>query len=127
MQAWLEETGQQIGSISLRLDQAVRLLESLVDRQDETETKLQKVEERTNTLTPRHKRNVQEFITNMVHHTQHSQMPLTYATIYGRLKTRFRINSYAEAPDERYDDIMAFLKDMLKYAGVNLPDQGSLF
>ncbi len=128
MQAWLEETGQQIGSMSLRLDQAVRLLESLVDRQDETETKLQKVEERTNKLTPKHKRTMQEFITTMVQVTQHSTTPFTYAFIYGRLKHKFRVGSYSEAPDEQFDEIMTFLKEELRKATNNtFPEQGNLF
>jgi hypothetical protein len=127
MQAWLEETGQHIGSMSLQLDQAVKLIESLVERQDETETKLQRVQQRTTKLTTSHARSVQEYITNMVRQTQQSPSPLTYSMIYGRLKTRFRINSYSEALDERYNDIMAYLRQMLQNAGGNLPEQGSLF
>lgn len=127
MQGWMATTGQQIGAVSLKLDEAILAIESLADRQEDTEQKLQQVDTRTNRLTPTHKRNLQEFITSMVKLSERTKTPLTYATIYGRLKTRFRIGSYSEAPDARYDEIMAFLRDMLNNAGTNLPEQGNLF
>ena len=123
----METTGQQIGAVSLKLDEAILAIESLADRQEDTEEKLQVVDTRTNKLTPQHKRNVQEYITNMVKLTERSTIPLTYVMIYGRLKTRFRIGSYSEAPDDRYNEIMAFLKDMLTSAGASMPEQGNLF
>lgn len=53
--------------------------------------------------------------------------PLTYSIIYGRLKHKFRVGSYSEAPDERFDEIMVYLKDELRKAfGGDLPEQGSL-
>src|SRR5712691_7480477 len=93
MQGWIETTGQQIGAVSLKLDEAILAIESLADRQEDTEQKLQRVDTRTNRLTSQHKRNMQEFITQMVKLTSRTKTPLTYVIIYGRLKTRFRIGS----------------------------------
>jgi hypothetical protein len=71
---------------------------------------------------------VQERITQMVKQTKSLPIPLTYAMIYGRLKHRFRVGSYNEIPDERYDEVMAFLSDELKRAtGGASPEQQSLF
>lgn len=127
MQGWMETTGQQIGAMSLKLDDAIQAIENLVDRQDTTEQKLQQVDTRTDRLSSIHKRNIQEYITAMVKRTAHSQVPLTYATIYGRLKHKFRIGSYAEAPDSQYGEMMSFLNDMLRGSGVNVLEQGNLF
>jgi hypothetical protein len=65
MQSMLEATSH-IPAISLKLDEAVGLLNTLVTRQDETEEKLQLIDQRTTRLTPAHARNVQERITQMV-------------------------------------------------------------
>jgi hypothetical protein len=127
MQGWMETTGQQIGAVSLKLDEAILAIESLADRQEDTEQKLEVVDTRTNRLTPAHKRSIQEYITTMVKLTEKLPVPLTYATIYGHLKTRFRISSYSEAPDERYSDMLAFLRDMLRRTGADAPEQDTLF
>jgi hypothetical protein len=50
------------------------------------------------------------------------------ATVYGKLKTRFRAGSYKEIPDERFDAVMAYLREELrKAAGGEGPTQESLF
>jgi len=48
--------------------------------------------------------------------------------IYGCLKTRFRAGSYKEIPDERFEEVMAYLREELRKAtGGEGPTQGSLF
>jgi hypothetical protein len=48
--------------------------------------------------------------------------------IYGRLKTRFRVGSYKEIRDERFEEAMTYLREELrKAAGGEGPTQGSLF
>lgn len=64
----------------------------------------------------------------MVRETQRLPSPLTYAIIYGRLKHRFRVSSYKEAADGRFDELMAWLRDELRRAtDGESPEQGSLF
>jgi len=48
------------GQTSMKLDQAVQLLEALTDRQEVTETQVAKFDERTQRLTPVHGQAVQE-------------------------------------------------------------------
>lgn len=118
----------QIGALSLQLDQAVTLLESLTQRQDTTELAVDLIDARTQGLTPAHQRDLQEMITRMVESTKRQPSPLRYATIYGRLKHRFRVASYNEIPDPRFDEVMQFLRDELQRAtNGELPEQNSLF
>lgn len=118
----------QVESMSTQLDRAVLLLESLVERQDTTETQVAKIDERTQRLTPAHARTVQELVDRMVRETKHLALPLTYAIIYGRLKHRFRAGSYKEIADERFNEVMTYLRDELRRAtSGEAPEQERLF
>ncbi len=53
---------------------------------------------------------------------------LAHAMVYGRLKKRFQARSYIEIPDERFDEVMVYLRGVLRtFSGGDLPGQGSLF
>lgn len=111
-----------------KIDYMVRLLETLVGRQDETETKIAQIDLRTQRLTPEHARIVAEFVEQMVHQTVKSQVPLDHYKIYGRMKHHFRTNSYKEVTDERFGEVMSYLRELLRQAlGDELPRQESLF
>ncbi len=48
--------------------------------------------------------------------------------IYGHLKTRFRAGSYKEIPDERFEEVMTYLREEFrKFTGGEGPTQGNLF
>ncbi len=124
MEALLASSGQ----VNLRLDQAISLLEALAERQDTAETQLAQIDARTQRLTPAHTREAQEMVDRMVRETKRLPQPLTYAIIYGRLKHRFRVGSYKEVADARFDELMAYLRDELSRAtSGEEPEQGSLF
>ena len=54
--------------------------------------------------------------------------PLTYTVIYGRLKHRFRVGSYKEVADNRFDELTTYLRDELSRATSGAaPEQSSLF
>ncbi len=111
-----------------KVDYMVRLLETLVGRQEVTETKIAQIDQRTQRLTPEHTRAVAEYVEQMVHRTAKAPVPLDHYKIYGRLKHHFRTNSYKEVADERFDEVMAYLRELLRQAlGGELPQQGSLF
>lgn len=117
----------QVAGITLRLDQAIALVEALAVRQDTTETLATKTDERTQHLTPAHARTVQELVDRMVRETQRLPMPLTHAIVYGRLKDRFRAGSYKAIPDKRYDEVLAYLREELRRAtSGEAPEQGSM-
>ncbi len=125
----------QVQGLSAQLGDAVAMLESLAQRQDaaeaqlaDTGAQLAAVDARTQRLTPAHTRQVQEMVDRMVRETRQLPAPLTYATIYGRLKHRFRVGSYKEAADNRFDELMVYLREELRRAmGGEAPEQGSLF
>jgi hypothetical protein len=124
MEALLASSGQ----VSLRLDQAISLLEALAERQDTAETQIARIDERTQRLTPAHARAVQDLVDRIVHETAHERTPLLHYMIYGRLKRRFRASTYKEIADDRYNDVMTFLQELLSQAtGGAAPEQGSLF
>jgi hypothetical protein len=127
-QTQLMENNQQINAVSMRLDDAVALLESLAARQTTAETTIARIDERTARLTPAHARAIQEQVDRMVQETRRLPAPLSHFIIYGRLKRRFRASSYREIADERYEQILDFLFEELRRAlAGETPEQGSLF
>ena len=128
MQALLEASGQ----ISMQLEQAIHFLEAMAERHIETEDRVERIDERTKRLTPAHARDVQELVERIARALMRQTPTLTIsvalASVYGRLKTRFRAGSYKEIADERFDAIMAYLREELrKAAGGEGPTQESLF
>jgi hypothetical protein len=118
----------QVEGLSQQVSQAIVMLDALAERQDTTETQVTRIDERTQRLTPAHARTVQELVDRMVRETARLPFPLTYAIIYGRLKHRFRAGSYKEIPDERFEELLAYLRDELSRAtSGEAPEQGSLF
>lgn len=119
---------EQVAGLGEQLGQALTMLESLAERQDTADTQIARIDERTQRLTPAHARTVQELVDRLVRETRHLPMPLTYATVYGRLKHRFRANSYREIADERFEEVMAYLRDERHRATHGAaPEQGALF
>ncbi|HEY8323038.1 MAG TPA: phage antirepressor N-terminal domain-containing protein, partial [Ktedonobacterales bacterium] len=60
LDAQFAATSEQIGALSLRLDDAVALLEALGERQAATDSQIARIDERTQRLTPAHARAIQE-------------------------------------------------------------------
>lgn len=128
LDAQLMATAERIGALSLRLDDAVTLLEALGERQVDTAGKVARIDERTQRLTPAHARAIQEQVDRMARETKRLAQPLTYAMIYGRLKYRFRASSYREIADEQYPAVMSYLEDELRRVLVGEgPAQRNLF
>lgn len=129
---YLETLLEVQGQTSLQLDQAIRLLEALTNRQEVTETQVAKIDERTQRLTSAHGQDVQEIV-NLIAAAIVKQSPnitpqLAHSMVYGRLKKHFHARSYIEIPDERFDEVMAYLRGVLRtFSGGDLPGQGSLF
>ena len=116
------------GEFDQKLDQVVAMLQQFLALQQEQHTQLERIDERTKHLTSKHARAVQEYILDMVRQTKHLSVPLTHYKIYGRIRTKFRVHTYTEVDDERFDELMAFLRNELKKAlGGDLPEQRNLF
>src|SRR5262249_35803980 len=133
--AALLELPGQVAGVSAQLGEAVAMLTSLAERQDaaehqlaDTGSRLAAVDARTQRLTPAHAPAVQEMGERMARATKGLPQPLTHFIVYGRLKRRFRAGSNSEIADERFDEVMSFLREELRRAtSGEAPEQGSLF
>jgi hypothetical protein len=118
----------QVRGLTEQMGHVAAIVEVLAERQDAAETHIAKIDERTQRLTTAHARTVQEQVDRLVRETSYLPIPLTYAIVYGRLKHRFRASSYREIPDERFDEVLAYLRDEFRQAtDGEAPEQGSLF
>ena len=129
---YMETLLEAQGHTAMQLEQAIHLLEALTNRQEVTETQVAKIDERTQRLTSAHGQDVQEIV-NLIaaaieKHSPNITTQLAHSMVYGRLKRRFRARSYIEIPDERFDEVMAYLRaELRKFSGGDLPGQESLF
>lgn len=111
-----------------KVDYAVHLLETLVGRQSAAEMKIAQIDQRTQRLTPEHTRAVADFVEQMIRQTIKAADPLDHYKIYGRIKHHFRTNSYKEVADERFGEVMEYLRELLRQALVGeSPRQTSFF
>lgn len=128
MREHLTELSATVGPMPEKLDQVVTMLQQFFAIQHGQAEQLVRIDERTKKLTSAHARTAQEYIMTMIHQTKHLATPLDHYKVYGRIRSKFRVNSYTEVDDERFEDLMTFLHDELKKVlGSDLPDQGSLF
>jgi P22_AR N-terminal domain/ORF6C domain len=120
--------------ISSQLDYVVTLLEGLVGRQDTTETRVARIDERSAHLTPQHAHDVREMVDRIVQEMDRRSpgRPLTYAQVYaqvyGRLKRHFRVAKYDQVSDERFEEVKTWLQEeWRRVRGGTLPEQENLF
>lgn len=119
---------EQIDAMRWQLDQAMELLESIVSDNNVANLALEKIKAKTAGLMPAQARQVQEQISHMVAVTEGTPAALKHATIYGRIRHRFRVPSYSNVPDNRFEELMQFLRDDLQRAtNGQAPEQGSIF
>ena len=129
-----QELMTQTVIISSQLDYVVTLLEGLVGRQETTETRVARIDERTAHLTPQHAQYVREMVDRIVLEIDRRSpgRPLTYAQVYaqvyGRLKHHFRVAKYDQVSDERFEEVQIWLQEeWRRVRGGTLPEQESLF
>lgn len=120
------------GQTSMQLEQAVQMLEALTNRQETTEKQVAKIDERTQRLTPEHGRAVQEAVEHVaraiVRKTPSVSLDQAHKMVYGRLKTSFHARSYIEIPDDRFEEVMTYLRSFWRrITSGEMPEQGSLF
>ena len=54
--------------------------------------------------------------------------PVTYPQVHGAIQNRFHVNSYADIPEDHYEVIMSFLREMWRrMTKGEQPEQGNLF
>jgi len=127
--------GERIERLSSQLEQATGLLHTLIGGQEQltahqatTDQRLAKIDARTQQLSPASQRQAQAFIDHMVKLSKRGPHPLDYSDIYGAVKRHFNVGSYSQVADDRKDDLLQFLHQLLRQAtGGELPEQGTLF
>lgn len=120
--------------ISQQLDYVVALLEQFMGRQETTETKVAKIDERTARLTPTHANYVREMVDRIVQETQRRNPSSSlnyarvYAQVYAHFKRYFHVAKYDQVADERFEEVKAWLQEELRRVnGGRLPEQEGLF
>lgn len=119
-------------SQSLTLQQAIELLSRYLQSQEDIEEKLERVDMRTKRLTPAHALEVQNAIGHIVRLIQKKNASISdqiaHRMIYGRLKSHFRpATSYKEIDDDRFDEMMEFLRKEYRTILEEGPKQERLF
>jgi hypothetical protein len=118
----------QVAGVAEQVSETRALLETLAERQGDTDARLAAVDARTDHLTREHAKDVRELVDRIVRETKRLPTPLTHEMLYGRLKHRFRANSYTRIPDNRYEELLSWLRDALTRATSGAaPQQGELF
>lgn len=108
--------------------QTTALIASLEERQAEDAARLAMIDARTQHLTPAHERQVQQMVTYLVRETKRYAEPLTYVSVYGFIKRKFRVASFKEVADGRFDEVMAHLQDLfVRATNGTVPTQDKLF
>lgn len=125
----------QLAVMDQRLDQALHLWESFAGQQHAiaeqhatTEQRVDKIDARTQQLSPASQRQVRAFVEHIVTTTKKRAHPLEFSYIYRQIQRRFNVGSYSQVADDMKDDLMQFLDEMLRQATQGeLPEQGQLF
>lgn len=110
-----------------QLAQAVHLLESLAAQQGETTAAVQRLTGEQK-VTPAQKQYIKDAVQRIADDSAGKPGMLTYGQVYAALYRQFHVSAYSEIPSARYDEVIAFLRDLWKRATVGTtPEQKSLF
>jgi hypothetical protein len=117
----------QMQTISDQLAQAVALLEALTSQQEATTAAVERLTQEQR-LTAAQKHYIKEAVQRIVDDSAGTPGILTHAQVYGAIFRRFHVNAYAEIPAARYEEVIAFLRDLWKRSTTgSTPEQHSLF
>jgi hypothetical protein len=130
--AKLQHVVDAISSQALDLSQAVELLSDYLANQEHLEAKLERVDERTKGLTHAHALDIQNAVGHIVRAIRRKNASITEDVacrmVYGRLKSRFRpVTTYKEIDDDRFEEVMEYLRTEYQSVLKDQPTQNSLF
>ncbi|GCE32057.1 hypothetical protein KDA_75410 [Dictyobacter alpinus] len=128
LESLLEITSSQ----TLNLQQAIELLSRYLQSQEDIEEKLERVDTRTKRLSPDHAIKVQNAVGHIVRLIQKKNASISdqiaHRMVYGRLKSHFRpATSYKEIDDDRFEEVMEFLRREYRTILEEGPKQEKLF
>lgn len=124
-----QETMVGQGRIEAKLDHAVDLLTGFLAEQV---GRINKIDERTQRLTPAHAQQISEAVDRLCQLWRKRSPHLTdekaHAWAYRHIHQRFQASSYKEIADERFDEVLAYVhKALQKASNGQEPEQGKLF
>jgi hypothetical protein len=118
-----EHLDMAFGQVDEQLAYITQLLETLVGQESEQDRTIARIDQRTQGLSPRHKYMIKRMVDAIV-----LTCNVTYVQVYGPLKHRFHVAKYSEIPDEKFDEVQAFLTDLgHKFGDNDIPNQQTLF
>jgi hypothetical protein len=121
---FISEHTESLATMPEQLAQAVTLLESLAAQQEAMTTAVERLAQEQQ-ISPAQQRKIQEAVDRIV---EDSNGHLTHTGIYGMLKSKLHVGSYSQIPATRYEEVMAFLRDLWKRSITSTsPEQKSLF
>jgi len=128
----LESLLEIVSSETLNLQQAIELLSRYLQSQEDIQEKLERVDTRTKRLSPAHALEVQNAVGHIVRLIQKKNASisdqLAHRMVYGRLKSHFRpATSYREIDDDRFEEVMEYLRREYRSILEEGPKQEKLF
>jgi len=80
---------------------------------------------RHNRLSPENCRTLQEEIARIASDAPEGSRKAMYATLWGRIKSKFRVPTYRDLRDDQFDEVMAFVRGpiMLRLPEAEMPDK----
>ena len=115
--------------IEATLTHAVTLLTDFMSNQ---QARLDKIDERTQRLTPAHALQISNAVDRLCQLWRKKSPHLTedkaHSWAYHRIHQRFSVSSYKEIADERFPDVLAYVRQAIQRASDGTePEQGTLF
>ena len=117
---FINEHIRELAGMPDQLDQAVKLLEALAG--DVRQLK------REQTISPAQKQYISEAVQRIVADSAGKPGEMKQSQVYAALYRHFHVSSYSEIPSARYEEVLAYLRDLWKRAAAGTtPEQKSLF
>jgi hypothetical protein len=125
MRESLEAMANSLGD---KLDDALDMMRHILSTQSQQGQEIDHIKTKTRGLTSAQKQQVAFAVKTIVKDSGKTSYPRTYAHIHGAIQSHFHVNSYADIPEEHYEAVMAFLREMWRHIiKGEQPEQGNLF
>jgi hypothetical protein len=123
-----ESLEAMIGSVGDKLDDALDVMRTILTAQTQHEQDIDHLKDKTQGLTSAQKQHVILAIRTIVKDSATTSHPMKYPQVHGVLHNHFHVNSYAGIPEDQYEAVITFLREMWRRTtkGDQL-EQGDLF
>lgn len=123
-----ESLEAMVGSVGDKLDDALDMMRTILTTQTQHEHDIDHLKTKTQGLTSAQKQHVAFAIKTIVRDSKKAGHPMNYPQVHGALQNHFHVNSFAYVPEEQYDAVLTFLREMWRrIVKGDQPEQGDLF